>query len=221
MMRRPRLRGPFAVLFGGWGLAEHFFEKMEVFEGDGNGPGGIGRAKGSDGGRGGYGLSGFVSQLAILEEIELSCGAIVGSGEGGFVADEEVQGAAAVGEVAEGEGYTVLVFDSFELPGKTDAGLLHFVFEHAGFDRADAAEAPAGDGEGLNELGFDGVGGVIAVEVGVEEGLEVLFGFGGEGREVGGESVAEGVLGGFGFAFGGFGAVRFGSVEAGGFGFKK
>ena len=27
-------------------------------------------------------------------------------------------------------------------------------------------------------LGFDGVGGVVAVDVGVEEGLEIVFGFG-------------------------------------------
>ena len=99
--------------------------------------------------------------------------------------------------------------------------MLDFVFEHAGFDDADAAEAPADGGEGLDELGFDGVGGVVAIEVGVEEDLEVVVGFGGKGGVGGGESVAEGVLGGFGSAFGGDGAMRFGSVDAGGFGFKS
>jgi hypothetical protein len=43
----------------------------------------------------------------------------------------------------------------------------------------------------LDGLDFDGVGGVVAIEVGVEEGLEILVGFGGKGRGIGGESVTE------------------------------
>jgi hypothetical protein len=39
------------------------------------------------------------------------------------------------------------------------ARLLDFVFKHAGFDGADAAEAAADGGEGLDELDFDGLGG--------------------------------------------------------------
>jgi hypothetical protein len=44
-----------------------------------------------------------------LTEVELFGGAI----EGGFVADEQIQGFAAVGQVAEGEGEAVVVLDSF------------------------------------------------------------------------------------------------------------
>jgi hypothetical protein len=53
----------------------------------------------------------------------------------------------------------------------------------------------------------------------LEEFVEVLLGFAGEGLNGGGEAVFEGVLGGFGFSFGGYGSSGFGAVGAGGFGF--
>ncbi len=55
--------------------------------------------------------------------------------------------------------------------------------------------------------------------MGFEESLEVLLRFAGEGFDGGGEAVFEGVLGRFGFAFGGDGSSGFSAVGAGGVGF--
>ena len=94
-----------------------------------------------------------------------------------------------------------------------------FVIEHGGFDVGDPAEAPAEDGEGADEIAFDGAVGLEEGFVGVEELIEAGLGFGGKGGEGGAESVLAGVLGGSGFAFGGDGSAGLGAVGAGGVGF--
>ena len=93
------------------------------------------------------------------------------------------------------------------------------VEEEVGFDGGEAAEAPAGDGEGFDEFGGEGRGGREVGEVGGEEGSVVVGGFGGEEDLFGVEAVFEGVLGGAGEARGRGGAGGFGSVGAGGLGF--
>lgn len=81
------------------------------------------------------------------------------------------------------------------------------VGEQAGFDGPDAAQPPAGDGHGLDQIHLDRAGGVELLDVGVEEELELFVGFGGEQDGLGGEAVAEAVAGRLGSAFRGGGAA--------------
>ena len=92
--------------------------------------------------------------------------------------------------------------------------------EQAGFDGPDAAQAPAGDGHGLDQIHLDIGGGLELLDVSVEEELELFVGFGGKQDGLGGEAVAEAVAGRFGSAFRSGGAAGFGAVGAGGLGFK-
>jgi hypothetical protein len=94
------------------------------------------------------------------------------------------------------------------------------VGEQAGFDGPDAAQAPAGDGHGLDQIHLDRVGGLELLDVGVEEELKLFVGFGGEQDGLGGEAVAEAVAGRLGSAFRGSGAAGLGAVGAGGFDFE-
>jgi hypothetical protein len=93
------------------------------------------------------------------------------------------------------------------------------VVEQVRFEGGDATEAPAGNGESVNEIRFDGAGGLILGEVGLEECVEVLLGFAGQRVEFSGQPVFAGILRGSGFALGGDGASGFGAVGAGGVGF--
>ncbi|HEV1288116.1 MAG TPA: hypothetical protein VNU44_22510 [Bryobacteraceae bacterium] len=93
------------------------------------------------------------------------------------------------------------------------------VFEDVGFERRDAAEAPAGGGQGLDEILFESADRLILLHMGIEKGVEVFLGFTGKGFELGGEAVFEGVLGGSGLAFGSDRSFGFCAVGAGGVGF--
>jgi len=67
----------------------------------------------------------------------------------------------------------------------------------------------------VDEVGFDGAEGLKLCEVGFEEGVEILLRFAGDGFEMGGEAVFDGVLGAAGFTFGCGGSLRFCAVGAG------
>jgi hypothetical protein len=95
----------------------------------------------------------------------------------------------------------------------------YLVVEHVEFEGGDAAETPAGEGEGVDQVLFDGAGGLIEGQVVFEECLEVFLGFAGEDGEGRGEAVFQGVLGGAGFALGRGGSFGFCAVGAGGVGF--
>jgi len=147
-------------------------------------------------------------------------GPVVDSVEGGFVAEQEWEGDAGAGELVEHEAEAAGVVDFRELLGDLLFGEGEFVDENGGFEVGDAAEAPAEDGEGADELAFEGGGGAVGVlkrgEEGVEDGLVLV----GEGLEGGAESVLAGVLRGAGFAFGGDWPTGFGAVLAGCVGFR-
>ena len=147
-------------------------------------------------------------------------GSVMGSGEGAFVADDHGDALAVVGEALEDPGEAVVVGHVGAFAVHVFAAVEEVVVVHAGFDIDEAAEAPAGGGHGGDELEFDGVLGLEAVDVAVEEELVVGVEFVGEDDVVGGEAVAAGVLGGFGFAPGGDGASGLGSVGAGGVGWS-
>ena len=137
-----------------------------------------------------------------MEELELFKGAVKGAGEGGFVAEEHLEGAAAVGEATEGPGQEDFVAEVSELVRDEEFALDRVGGEEVGFDGGEAAETPAGVGQGLDEFGFEMVGGLELVEVGCAEGVVVFGGFGGEEDLFGGEAVFEGVLGRACFSFG-------------------
>ncbi len=140
-------------------------------------------------------------------------GPFVDAGEGGLVADDEGEGAAGVGEVLKGPGESGV--GSGEV-GRDVAGFFEGVVEEeVGFDGREAAEAPAGGGEGFDEFGFEGRGGGEVVEVGGDEGAVVVGGFGGKEDLFGVEAVLEGVLGRAGEAVGGGGAGGEGSIGSG------
>jgi hypothetical protein len=67
--------------------------------------------------------------------------------------------------------------------------------EEAGFDGPDAAQAPAGESHGLDQIHLDRSGWAELLDVGVEEELELFVGFVGEQHGLGGEAVAETVAG--------------------------
>ncbi len=71
----------------------------------------------------------------------------------------------------------------------------------------------------IDESGFDLVARGEIGEVAGAEFLEAVFGFSTEDDGLGIEAVGEGIEGGFGFSFGGFGPAGFGSVGTGGLSF--
>ncbi len=97
----------------------------------------------------------------------------------------------------------------------------HLGVDEGGFESGEAGLTPGDGGELVDE-------GVFHISLGVEGGadaveveLEVLGIFDVEDVvDGGGKSMFEGITGGFGFAFGGGGAMGFGSVDAGLFGFR-
>jgi hypothetical protein len=99
-----------------------------------------------------------------------------------------------IGEFAENEPKAAGVVDLREVFVDLFFAEDHLVVKHVGFEGGDAAEAPAGDGQGANEFVFENAGGLIVGLVGIEEGVEVFLGFAGEGLELGGQAVFEGVF---------------------------
>jgi hypothetical protein len=98
-------------------------------------------------------------------------GAVVVAGEAGLVAAGEGEGVGFVGEVPEGAGAT------FALAGRPVAGaglLLDFVIEEGGFDAGVAAEAPLGGDGLLDEVDFNGVGGLETEELGLAQSPETI-----------------------------------------------
>jgi hypothetical protein len=152
----------------------------------------------------------------MAEEFE---GAVDGSGEAGFVAVKEGEGAGVIGEGFEGEGdarglvdFLEFAFDFGALPGD-------FAIEEGGFEGPGAFEAPAGDDDLVHEIGLDLVTGREVGDIGIADPLEALRGFVFEDSDLGVQPVGGGVAGGFGFTFDGFGPAGFGSIGAGGLSF--
>ena len=90
------------------------------------------------------------------------------------------------------------------------------VVEGAGFHGADAAEAPASDGHGLDEVEFGLAAGLVLVEEGREERVEFFLVLVGEDEVLGAQAVFEGIAGGTSLAFGGYGPVAEAAVVAAG-----
>lgn len=129
------------------------------------------------------------------------------------VFETAVAGGALEGERLEGAGVDLLEFG-----GVIVEGARHFEVEDFLLVTLDAAQTPAGVDDVFDQVGLQGVGGQAEVEVSLAELVVLLVRFGGEHRTLGGDAVAEGVLGATRFAGVGGGALGFGSVDGGGLG---
>jgi hypothetical protein len=154
-----------------------------------------------------------------LESGEVFEGAVIDAGWRGFITDQELEDLAPVGQFLENEPKASDAVNFGKLFVDVFFGVDDFVIEDGGFEGGDAAKAPAGYGEGADELAFDPVVGPEKGFVGFEELVEVFLGIVRQGRiERGAEAVFAGVLGGAGFAFAGDGSAGFRAVGAGGVG---
>ncbi len=133
-------------------------------------------------------------------------GALVDAMEAGFVAVHEGE-AGVGGGVGEGGGHAIDFV----------AGGLSFcvVLKDAGFEGPGAAHAPVGSRHFLDETELEAIGGLEAVEVLGEEGIEGCARFVFHDDAASQEAVADGVLGRAAFSFGGSRSTRAGAVGAG------
>jgi len=120
----------------------------------------------------------------------LAEGSVEGAVEGDFVAHHQSE--RAVGSL-EDLGEALVVVLGLEVGCVACLGCVHFVGEQMGLDVGDAAETPAGYGHGFDQIHFDGVGGLKALDVRGQESFVVFLGFGGEDDGLGGEAVAQAV----------------------------
>ena len=142
-----------------------------------------------------------------FQESQLFKGTVEGSIEVALVAGEQGKALTAVGERLEDPSQAIFTGHLSEFVVDILGAARQLIGEQAGFDGPDAAQAPAGDGHGLDQIRLDGVGGLELLDVGVEEELELFAGFGGEHNGLSGEAVAEAVAGRLGSAFRGGGAA--------------
>jgi hypothetical protein len=111
------------------------------------------------------------------------------------------------------------------LEGVSERGLLvefvggvHLVDEDLGFGGGEAAEGPGGAYENIDQVALLGDGGMEALEVLVEEGIEMAGFFAGNDEGLGIDAGFQGVHGGTGFARGGAwarGGVGMGAIGTG------
>jgi len=107
----------------------------------------------------------FVWHTDFSQEKQVPEGALVHAVEAGFIAVDEADGLGG-GEILKGGG---------EAADFIGAGLvIHVVLEHAGFDGPGAAHAPVGTYHLLDEADLDAVGGLEALRVKVDEGVEAF-----------------------------------------------
>jgi hypothetical protein len=140
------------------------------------------------------------------QEEEVVESSLIDEVEAGFVTVHEAQGRLGC-QRGEGGGHAVAAV-SLGLGGD-------FIIEDAGFQGPGTTKAPEGGGHFLDHPQFDAVGRIEAGEVLVQEGLKGFGGFIAKQNALGEEAVAERILGGALFAFGGDGAARAGSVGTG------
>jgi hypothetical protein len=130
-----------------------------------------------------------------LQDQQLLEGAVMGTVQGAFVADDEGQALAVVGQSLKDPGEGAVVIHVLEFVVNILAAAHDFHAEQAGFNGADAAQAPAGDGHGIHQFPFDVALGLELLDVGLAERLESGFRLSAEDDALGAESMADAVLG--------------------------
>jgi hypothetical protein len=131
----------------------------------------------------------------LLQGLQLFERPVMGAIQGAFVANQQGEGLAVIGQLLKDPGDAIVVVHVGELGVDVFIPAHEFCAEHVGFDPADAAEAPAGGGHRFDQFRFEGGLGVELVDVGIEEELELFAGLGGEDDGLGGQAVADGVAG--------------------------
>jgi hypothetical protein len=131
----------------------------------------------------------------LLKNVELLERTIEGAVEVAFVTGKESEALIAIGKFLKHPGQAIFGSQLAEFVINILGAARQLVGEQAGFDGPNAAQPPAGDGHGLDQVHLDVVGGAELLDVGVEEDLELLAGFAGEQDGFGGETVAEAVAG--------------------------
>jgi hypothetical protein len=131
----------------------------------------------------------------LLQGLQLFEGPVMGAIQGAFVAHQQGEGLAVIGEFLKDPGDAIVVVHIGELVVDVFVAAHEFGVERVRFDAADAAETPAGGCHRFDQFGFEGGLGVELVHVGIEEELELFAGFGGEDDGLGGQAMADGVAG--------------------------
>jgi hypothetical protein len=134
---------------------------------------------------------------------------VMGSEEGalgtGFIAGQDGEGARAAGVAEKDVGEAVAGCEVVHVVGVFGQA----EFEQAGFQAADAGEAPGGHDDLLDQKDLDGADGPVVLLVGFGEFLELAIVFEGDDGVLGGEPMFEGIQANGGLAFGGLGAGGF------------
>jgi len=102
-----------------------------------------------------------------LELLQLLQGLVVGAIYRALVTDQEGETVAHVAQFFKDEGQAAVVVHAGELLVDLLLAAGHFLVEQVGFDGEQTAETPTGDGQDLDQVGFDaGLGLELVHEVG-------------------------------------------------------
>jgi hypothetical protein len=151
------------------------------------------------------GHGGFVlGRLSIgLETTKIGERTLVLATKAGFVAAEEGE-SLILRERLEGEGDADDFVDVSTIVGDVVLLIVHLEVDQGRFDGLDAAQPPAIAHDLEDEIEFDLVGGLEALDEGIEERIVHGAGLVGEDEGVAGESMLDGVQRRNGFALGSF-----------------
>jgi len=136
----------------------------------------------------------------------------------GLVPVEEIEGAGVIGKKAEGD-----AGEDFGLASR--GGILvvlavHLNLEGGLFKMPGAHTAPAGDDHGVDEVRFDGIGGLESGDELLVEGVERFLAFPVKEHRLAKQAVLDGVAGGGDFALLSDWSTGFAAVRPGGFDLK-
>jgi len=149
-----------------------------------------------------------------LEAQKLMVGAEEGALGASFVAGQDGEGIGAAGVEAEDVGEALAVGDVLEFLVHAFGVFDQAEVEGTGFHAADAAKAPGGNDDLLDEEGFDGADGLVMLFVGLADDVELFPVFEGENGVLSGESMLEGIEPDGGLTLGGLGAGGFEGIGA-------
>jgi hypothetical protein len=111
------------------------------------------------------------------------------------VAGEVVQDARVVHQGLHGDAEARIFLEDLVFLFQLGGNPVHFAFQCGGFHSPEAVQAPSGGDHLADEVEFDGVGGLEALNVSALEDLEAVLGLIGEDDQGGIEAVLYGVQG--------------------------
>jgi hypothetical protein len=155
--------------------------------------------------RGGSLGLGFVLSLGFAfglrtggpKNVQLLEGAVERTIEVALVTGQQGEALSAISHFLKDPSQAIFAGHLIELIVDIFSAAHQLIGEQAGFDGPDAAQAPAGDGHGLDQIHLDIAGGLKLPDVCIEQELKLFLGFGGKHDGLGGKAVAEAVAGRF------------------------